>query len=207
VLSRGKITKRDKNGKPQRMVGTHTDITARKLLETQLENLAHYDALTSLPNRTLLEDRLKLALAYAKRENKMLAVMFVDLDLFKEINDLYGHEVGDLVLKQVSQRLISCVRESDTVARLGGDEFIILLPMIDAEGDAILVANKIVQSIAQPIIAAQASLHVTASIGIAMYPQHGKDEKLLMINADMAMYQSKRNGKNQAKVFDANMHG
>jgi diguanylate cyclase (GGDEF)-like protein len=133
--------------------------------------------------------------------------MFVDLDLFKEINDLYGHEVGDLVLKQVSQRLISCVRESDTVARLGGDEFIILLPMIDAEGDAILVANKIVQSIAQPIIAAQASLHVTASIGIAMYPQHGKDEKLLMINADMAMYQSKRNGKNQAKVFDANMHG
>jgi diguanylate cyclase (GGDEF)-like protein/PAS domain S-box-containing protein len=206
VLSRGKITQRDKNGKPQRMVGTHTDITARKLLETQLENLAHYDALTNLPNRTLLEDRLKLALAYAKRENKMLAVMFVDLDLFKEINDLYGHEVGDLVLKQVALRLSACIRESDTVARLGGDEFIILLPMVDAEGDAVLVANKIVQAIALPIITAQASLHVTASIGIAIYPQHGADEKLLMLNADMAMYQSKRNGKNRAQVFDANMH-
>jgi diguanylate cyclase (GGDEF)-like protein/PAS domain S-box-containing protein len=206
VLSRGKITQRDKNGKPQRMVGTHTDITARKLLETQLENLAHYDALTNLPNRTLLEDRLKLALAYAKRENKMLAVMFVDLDLFKEINDLYGHEVGDLVLKQVALRLSACIRESDTVARLGGDEFIILLPMVDAEGDAVLVANKIVQAIALPIITAQASLHVTASIGIAIYPQHGADEKLLMLNADMAMYQSKRNGKNQARVFAAETH-
>jgi diguanylate cyclase (GGDEF)-like protein/PAS domain S-box-containing protein len=206
VLSRGKITNRDKNGKPQRMVGTHTDITARKLLENQLENLAHYDVLTNLPNRSLLEDRLGLALAYAKREKKMLAVMFVDLDLFKEINDLYGHEVGDLVLKQVALRLSACVRESDTVARLGGDEFIILLPMIDAEDDAILVANKIVQAIAQPVITTQASLHVTSSIGIAMYPQHGKDEKLLMINADMAMYQSKRNGKNQAKVFDRKMH-
>jgi diguanylate cyclase (GGDEF)-like protein/PAS domain S-box-containing protein len=206
VLSRGKITKRDKNGKPQRMVGTHTDITARKLLENQLENLAHFDALTNLPNRTLLDDRLKLALAYAKREKKTIAVMFVDLDLFKEINDLYGHEVGDVVLKQVALKLSACVRESDTVARLGGDEFIILLPMIETEDDAIFVANKIVQAIAQPIITAQASLHVTASIGIAIYPQHGMDEKMLMLNADMAMYQAKRRGKNQAQFFDVKMH-
>lgn len=214
VLSRGMTVERDKNGHPIRMVGTHADITERKQLETKLENLAHFDALTNLPNRTLFGDRLKLALAYAKRERKMLAVMFVDLDQFKEINDIYGHKIGDKVLKKVSQRLISCVRESDTVARIGGDEFIVLLPIIDSEVDATRVANKIVTAVAkaieivkpseisQPIKVIQKNLHVSASIGIAIYPQHGKDEKLLVINADLAMYQAKRSGKNQAIVFD-----
>jgi len=229
VLSRGMIVKRDHHGKALRMVGTHADITGRKLLESRLENLAHFDSLCNLPNRTLFTDRLKLALAYAKREKKMLAVMFVDLDQFKEINDLYGHTVGDNVLKQVSSRLVSCVRESDTVARMGGDEFVILLPIIDNENDAILVANKIVHTVDQPILLkkpnaqekpntqdfvlqqdklntqTEMNLHVSTSIGIAIYPQHGKDEKLLVINADMAMYQAKRNGKNQAKMFDTAM--
>jgi diguanylate cyclase (GGDEF)-like protein/PAS domain S-box-containing protein len=205
VLSRGMIVKRDKSGNPLRMVGTHTDITERKLLESKFENLAHFDALSNIPNRTLFHDRLKLALSYAKREKKLLAVMFVDLDLFKEINDLYGHETGDIVLKKVSRQLVSCVRESDTVARMGGDEFVILLPIIDTEEDAVLVSNKIVEAIAHPIKVAKIHLHVTCSIGIAIYPQHGKDEKLLVINADMAMYQAKKGGKNQAKIFEETM--
>lgn len=216
VLSRGMIVKRDKFDNPIRMVGTHTDITERKLLETKLKNLAHFDALTGLPNRTLLNDRLKLALAYAKREKKLLAVMFVDLDQFKAINDVYGHKIGDKVLKKIAQRLSACVRNSDTVSRIGGDEFIILLPIINSEGDAVSVANKIVTSVAkpieiikknetfQPVKAIQKNLDISASIGIAIYPTHGMDEKLLLINADLAMYQAKNRGKNQASLFNTN---
>lgn len=205
VLSRGMIIKRDKHGKALRMVGTHADITARKLIESRLENLAHFDPLSNIPNRTLFSDRLKLALSYAKREKKLLAVMFIDLDLFKEINDLYGHETGDIVLKKVSRQLVACVRESDTVARMGGDEFVILLPIIDDENDVKSVADKILEAIAKPIKVEKLNLHVTCSIGIAIYPRHGKDEKLLVINADMAMYQAKKSGKNQAKFFDETM--
>lgn len=144
----------------------------------------------------------------------MLAVMFIDLDQFKEINDLYDHEAGDNVLKQIAERLVACVRESDTVARLGGDEFVILLPIIKNESDAMLVANKIVAAVIKPITIAASpdspeitltQVYVSASIGVTMYPQHGKDEKLLIINADMAMYQAKKNGKNQAKLFDTAM--
>lgn len=215
VLSRGMTVKRNKKGKPLRMVGTHTDITEHKLLENRLENLAHFDSLTGLPNRTLFSDRLKLALAFAKRERKMLAVMFIDLDQFKEINDLHGHKIGDKLLKKISQRLISCTRESDTVGRIGGDEFIVLLPIIDNEFDATLVANKIIAAVSkpieivkpgvqsQPIRIIDDNLQVSASIGISIYPEHGTDEKLLVINADLAMYQAKKNGKNQAQLFDS----
>lgn len=217
VLSRGMVIKRDRHGTPLRMVGTHTDITDRKLLESQQKNLAHFDVLTNLPNRKLFNDRLKLALAYAKRESKMLAVMFIDLDLFKEINDQHGHKVGDMVLKKISQRLVSCVRETDTVARLGGDEFVILLPNTDSQADIQTVANKILEAAAKPIEIVKSNetpqvtdpklknLQVSASIGIAMYPQHGGTEKTLVANADMSMYWAKKNGKNQAMFFDKNM--
>ena len=217
VLSRGMVIKRDRNGNALRMVGTHTDITDRKLLESQQKNLAHYDVLTSLPNRKLFNDRLKLALAYAKRENKMLAVMFIDLDLFKEINDQHGHQVGDMVLKKIAQRLVSCVRETDTVARLGGDEFVILLPNSDNQFHVQTVANKILEVAIKPLEIVKTTetaqvtdpklknLQVSASIGITMFPQHGATEKTLVANADMAMYWAKKNGKNQAMFFDKNM--
>ena len=134
--------------------------------------------------------------------------MFVDLDQFKEINDQYGQEAGEKVLKQISQRLVTCVRESDTVARMGGDEYVVLLPIIDSANDAYLVASKIVNVVIQQITIGKISgdtsviVNVSASIGIAIYPQRGKDKKLLLINADMAMYQAKSNGKNQAKISD-----
>lgn len=214
VLSRGMIVERDSYGNPTRMVGTHTDITDRKELEHKLNNLAHYDSLTGLPNRTLFSDRLKQALVYAKREKKMLAVMFVDLDHFKEVNDFYGHKIGDKLLKKIAQRIVSCVRESDTVARIGGDEFIVLLPNIENLIDATTVAEKIIKAVVkpleivkpsetfQPVKVIQKNLHVSASIGVAIYPKDGKDEKLLVINADLAMYQAKNSGKNQACLFD-----
>ena len=214
VLSRGMVARQDRHGKPLRIVGTCTDITERKTLENRLENLAYFDSLTGLPNRTLFNDRLKLALAYAKREKKKLAVMFVDLDMFKQINDLYGHKIGDKVLKKTAQRLTACVRASDTVGRVGGDEFIVLLPTIENELDALFVANKIVDSLArpieiikggesfQPVKVIPEELQVSASIGISIYPKDAEDEKLLIINADLAMYQAKRNGKNQARFFD-----
>lgn len=216
VLSRGMVISRDRNGNPLRMVGTHADITERKLLESQQKNLAHFDVLTGLPNRKLFNDRLKLALAYAKRENKTLAVMFIDLDLFKEINDQHGHKVGDMVLKKIAQRLTTCVRETDTVARLGGDEFIILLPNVDNKSDIQTVANKILETAVKYIEivkptesnnkAQLKNLQVSASIGIAIYPEHGGTEKTLIANADMAMYLAKKQGKNRAFFFDKNMN-
>lgn len=216
VLSRGMVISRDRNGNPLRMVGTHADITERKLMESQQKNLAHFDVLTGLPNRKLFNDRLKLALAYAKRESKTLAVMFIDLDLFKEINDQHGHKVGDMVLKKIAQRLTTCVRETDTVARLGGDEFIILLPNVDNKSDIQTVANKILETavkyieIVKPTETSNKTqlknLQVSASIGIAIYPEHGGTEKTLIANADMAMYLAKKHGKNQAIFFDKNMN-
>lgn len=181
------------------------DITARKRAEEKLLQLAHYDLLTGLPNRNLLSDRLRQAIAAAKRDKAHLAVMFLDLDSFKPINDTFGHDVGDLLLKEVAKRLSDCVRESDTVSRVGGDEFVLLLPTV-VEHDARQVAEKMLHAVTQPFDLRGNTLHVSSSIGIAMYPNHGSEEKLLIKNADTAMYRAKQSGRNNFQFFTDEMN-
>ena len=170
-----------------------------------MQHLAHYDVLTDLPNRALFSDRLHQGIAQARRDKTRLALMFLDLDKFKPINDTLGHAVGDLLLKEVAIRLQNCVRESDTVSRVGGDEFVVLLPTIDAEQDAMLVADKILHSIGQPFELAGHSLRISVSIGLVVYPEHGGDERTLTRNADIAMYYVKASGRNNAKLFQPDM--
>lgn len=169
----------------------------------ELTQLATHDALTGLPNRKLFNDRLHLALTAAKRDKARMALMFIDLDEFKPVNDMYGHTVGDLLLKEVAVRIQDCLRESDTVARMGGDEFVVLLPVIDAEQDACVVAEKIRLALDQPFELAGENLRISSSIGIAIYPEHGSDEKALLKNADTAMYYAKESGRNAVRVFPA----
>jgi diguanylate cyclase (GGDEF)-like protein len=158
--------------------------------------MAHYDVLTDLPNRTLLTDRLHQAMALVRREKSKLALIFLDLDKFKPVNDSLGHDIGDLLLKQVAYRLQHCVkRESDTLSRIGGDEFVIVLSQIEDEHDASIVADKIVQTLTEPFMIENNSIEISCSVGIAIYPMHGTDVTTLMRIADNAMYEAKRAGR------------
>ena len=199
------IVSRDEYGKPVRMIGTHADITERKNIEQKIQLMAHYDALTELPNRILIDDRLKQALAQARRENNFLALMFLDLDKFKPVNDTLGHDIGDMLLKQVAKRLQLSVRATDTVARIGGDEFIVLLPTIEETTDAVIVAEKILEALNQPFEIAGHTLNISSSIGIALFPQHASDDHGLLVNADTAMYYSKSAGRNNIQLYREDM--
>jgi diguanylate cyclase (GGDEF)-like protein/PAS domain S-box-containing protein len=201
VLARGMIVSHTPDGKALRMIGTHADITGRKNMEERMRHMAHYDQLTELPNRALITDRLQQAVAKARRDMMRMAVMFLDLDHFKPVNDNLGHDIGDQLLKQVAARLQTCIRASDTVARIGGDEFIVLLPCIEKEQDAAVVAKKMLQMLNKPFNVSEHTIDISGSIGIAVYPEHGEDEKLLLINADIAMYHAKKAGRNDFRFF------
>lgn len=187
---------RDKRGHCSHLVSVETDITESKHLEELIRYQAYHDALTGLPNRTLLMDRIRLHLVSAKRHQTGLAILFIDLDGFKGINDTFGHEVGDTVLVETASRLQRSVRESDTVARLGGDEFVALLNDVDGKGDASTVAAKILDRLTHPYeLPNSQSGQLSASIGIALYPSDGGDAEKLLNAADEAMYLAKRAGK------------
>ncbi len=172
----------------------------RKRLELQVSRLAHYDGLTSVPNRRLLQDRLGHALARARREGGMLALLFLDLDNFKQVNDSLGHSAGDVLLKAVAQRLVGSVRQSDTVARLGGDEFAVVIPEVRKPEDAARFARKVLDLLAEPFIVEGRELFASASIGVSLYPADGGTEEALLRAADTAMYAAKQAGRNRYRL-------
>ncbi|HEX7151940.1 MAG TPA: EAL domain-containing protein [Thermoanaerobaculia bacterium] len=184
------------SGNVEEIVSVTRDITERKTAEEQIEYQAYHDALTGLPNRLLFRDRLTVALAHAKRQQHLLAAMFLDLDRFKYVNDTLGHSVGDELLKAIAVRLQSMLREEDTIARMGGDEFTILLADLASAEDAAKIAQKLIDAIAQPVHLEGQDLYITTSIGIALYPNDGASAEQLLQNADNAMYRAKEAGRN-----------
>ena len=188
------------------IVVNYRDISQRKATEKQLEYQAYYDALTGLPNRLLFRDRVVTAIAQGMRNRRAPAVMYLDLDHFKLVNDGLGHSIGDKLLAQVAERLQAAVRASDTISRLGGDEFTLLLNDVQSSDAVASVARKILQSLAPPFRVEGHELFVTASIGISIFPNDGSDVETLMKSADSAMYRAKELGRNQAQLFTASMN-
>lgn len=196
---------RDELGGIKEHVAVFSDITQRKEDEEQIRFQAEYDALTHLPNRTLLFDRLKQAISFAKRESTKLALLFLDLDLFKTVNDTLGHVVGDELLQEVADRLVAAVRESDTVARFGGDEFVILLQDVADVEDVANVSGKIISDICRPFHISNRDVYIGASVGITLYPDDSVDANTMLQYADLAMYRAKEAGRNNYQFFDASM--
>ena len=196
----------DETGHTTRMAGIVMDITARKVAEKQIQYLAYYDALTGLPNRTLLEDRMATALAGARRRNDKVAILFFDLDRFKDINDSMGHPVGDVLLQQVAERLKTCAREQDTVARVGGDEFIIMLTGLKDVPDTAIAAERLMDAMIGLYSIQGHAVGITCSVGISIFPEHGADGEVLIKNADAAMYSAKESGGNNFRFFTEDMN-
>ncbi len=219
----GEISNRRKNGEiyPSRLtisavkdhkgeicnyIGISADITGRKVAEERLSFLANHDPLTGLPNRTLLGDRVQHAIALANRRGSEMALLFLDLDRFKNVNDTLGHDMGDLLLQRVGERLSEHIRKSDTLARWGGDEFVLLLETIRRGEDAAIVARRVLQLLTEPIEVAGYEIVVTASIGISLFPKDGENSQTLLKNADTAMYCVKESGRNNFQFFTPEMN-
>jgi diguanylate cyclase (GGDEF)-like protein len=194
VFSANLVPLGDEDGQVTKLLGYSRDITAQKTSEQRLVHRAEHDSLTDLPNRGLFMDRLRSGIARAKRNNQPLALLFVDLNEFKPINDQYGHQTGDRLLRVVAQRLIAAVREVDTVARVGGDEFAVILEAISDAEDAAAVAVKIAECIGEPFSIGNHTLRIGASTGIAIYPGDGDGVSSLLQHADAQMYRVKRAG-------------
>jgi diguanylate cyclase (GGDEF)-like protein/PAS domain S-box-containing protein len=190
-----------KNGKVKYNIATILDISSFKDAEMLLQQQAHFDPLTELPNRTLMFDRFSQALRMAKRYGHIIAVMLIDLDRFKEVNDTLGHDIGDQLLIETSKRLTYTIRESDTVARMGGDEFFVILPEIGSANDAAHIAQKFLNILSAPFLLSGNELFISASIGISMFPNDSDDPDKLVKKADTAMYHAKAQGKNNFKFF------
>jgi diguanylate cyclase (GGDEF)-like protein len=191
----------DLEGQPIKVLWVTEDVSQRKDMDARVRFLAHHDLLTGLPNRTLFQDRLQQAIAAAKRMETRIAVLFVDLDRFKSINDSFGHRAGDTLLQAVAARLRRCVRETDTVCRHSGDEYLVVLSALRDPGEAGIVASKVVQAFEKPFTIEDQEVSMSASIGISIYPDDGPTAEDLIRNADAAMYHSKRNGRNRFEFF------
>jgi diguanylate cyclase (GGDEF)-like protein/PAS domain S-box-containing protein len=196
----------DPDGKMTGSVVAFHDVTAARAASREMSRLAQHDFLTGLPNRMLFKDRLEQAISLADRQSRQLAVMFVDLDHFKKINDSLGHGVGDELLQSVAGRLLGCVRRTDTVSRLGGDEFLILLSQLEQAADAAVSAQKILRALAVPYIIDGKSVDTNACIGVSTYPNDGQDAEGLISKADTAMYEAKQRGRHSYRFFQAHMH-
>jgi len=195
-----KLPLHDEAGKVIGLVGVTREINEMRQTEVALQHLATHDALTDLPNRFLLVDRLNQLLSRAHRSNTAFAVLFMDIDRFKDVNDSRGHEVGDLLLRAVAQRLATSVRASDTVARMGGDEFVILLETVRASDEADTVALKVAETVAKPFTIEGQVVSTSVSIGVSFYPENGDDAETLLRSADYAMYLAKREGGNRHRT-------